>query len=135
MAALTADRNTAAKTLGRRINLLVKAATKIYAGALVAVEAATGYAVPAGDTVGHQVVGRAESQADNTAGGNGAISVNVHKGVFKWVNGAAPAVQATISDTVMVQDDQSVRITSTNSIPAGVLDSIDADGGVWVATL
>lgn len=134
MAALTADRNTAAKTLGRRISLKVKAATKIFAGSIVAVEAATGWAVPAGDTVGHQVVGRAESQVDNSTGANGDKEVVVHKGVFKWNNGAAPVVQATIGDTVMVQDDNAVRITSTNSIPAGVADSIDVDGGVWVAT-
>lgn len=134
MAALTADRNTAAKTTGRRIALKVKAATKIFAGSLVAVEAATGFAVPAGDTVGHQVMGRACGQADNSAGANGAIEVLVEKGVFKWVNGAAPAVQATIGDDIMVQDDQTVRITSTNSIVAGKCDSIDPDGGVWVHT-
>lgn len=135
MAALTVDRNTAAKTLGRRISLKVKAATKIFAGSLVAVEAATGFAVPAADTVGHQVIGRAEEQVDNTAGASGDKEVRAHKGVFKWGNNAgAPVVQATIGDSVMVGDDNSVRITSTNSIPAGIVDSIDPDGGIWVAT-
>jgi len=135
MANLTADRNTAAKTLGRRISLKVKAATKIFAGSIVAVEAATGFAVPAGDVVGHQVVGRAEEQVDNSAGANGDKEVRVSKGVFKWVNNGSAVVQATIGDSVMAADDNSVKPTSTNSIAVGTCDSIDPDGGIWVATL
>jgi len=134
MAALTKDRNTRSAWKGRALSLKVKAATTIYKGALVAVEAATGYAVPAGDTAGHIVVGVCQGIADNAAGANGAIEVEVHTGVFAVNNnGTNPAVQASVGDDAHVTDDNTIRISgSTNSIVAGKIQGIDADGQVLI---
>lgn len=136
MAALTKDRNTQIKTRARSISLKVAATTKIYAGALVSVNA-TGYAIPSADTAGTRVIGRAEELADNTAGADGAKTIRVNKGVHHWNNaGGGPAVdQDDIGKNAMVTDDNTVGESSTNSIVAGVIDEIDADGGIWVATL
>ena len=61
--------------LGNVNELAVKAATKIFEGAAVGIEVATGFVrqLVAGDLF----AGFAESQADNTSGGNGAINARV----------------------------------------------------------
>lgn len=131
MAALTADRNTPSKATFRRVKLKVKGATKIYAGALVAVVG--GYAVPAGDTVGHTVIGRAEDTVDNSAGADGAKEIEVSTGVFKYAT--ATIAQANVGADATVVDDQTLGLAAgtTNDIVAGRIEEIDSDG-VWIAT-
>ncbi|MFH0902761.1 MAG: hypothetical protein V2A73_19190, partial [Pseudomonadota bacterium] len=132
MGALSKDRNTKARHMGVLTTYLVAATTKIYNGSLVAVNS-TGYLVPAADTAALKVVGRAEQQVDNSAGLDGALSCNVLEGVFRWVNGTATVTQAYVGLRCYVQDDQSVAITSTNDIVAGIVTEIDTSG-VWVKT-
>ncbi len=131
MAALTQDRNTAARS-GQQLALPVAAATVIYMGSMVAVDAA-GNAVPASDTAGLKVVGRAMQQVDNSAGLAGDLTVQVDRlAAFKFANSATvPVTAANLFQPVMVADDQTVAATSTNSIAAGVAVQIDPDG-VWV---
>lgn len=133
MAALTTDRNTTRRVILRSIELKVKAATTIYQGSIVAVDA-TGYAVPASDAANLKVVGIAKAKADNSAGADGAVSVVAEKGTFKLANnGVNPVVQATIGAAPQVADDQTVRASgATNAITVGVVDEIDPDGGIWV---
>lgn len=132
MAALATDRNTEKRYLTREVVLKLKAGAKVFKGGMVAVEGASGWAVAAGDTAGHQVVGVAKATVDNTGGANGAKSVIVEKGAFKVGNGTTAVAQAHIGDNVHVEDDQTVRSAgSTNSIVAGVVDQIDSDG-VWI---
>lgn len=127
MAALTKDRNTPRRA-GERLALPVAAATTIYAGALVA-RNASGDAVPAANTAGLVVVGRAEAQADNSAGAAGALMVEVQTGLFAYAH--AGLTRADIGKTVYVADDQTVTLTPGNRVVAGVLVDVD-DDGAWV---
>ncbi len=136
MAALTADRDTPCSYSERTKRLAVKAATKIYAGALVAIDA-TGYALPAADAAGHVVQGRCTVGADNTGGANGAKYVEVDVGVFSYNVSAALLASgwASTGVSVEVQDDNTVALPgdagTVNNIAAGKLEYIDAEGLFW----
>ena len=130
---LTKDRDTREK--GKTIYTWPLAAgVQIYAGALVALNAA-GYAVPGSVATTLKGFGRAEETVDNTGGAAGTVSINVKKGVFHFANSASTD-EITIADTkadCFIVDDQTVAKTNgtnTRSI-AGRVDSVDA-GGVWV---
>ncbi|MDP2168399.1 MAG: hypothetical protein Q8J64_08730 [Thermodesulfovibrionales bacterium] len=133
MAALTADRNTP-KREGDIISMPVAASKKLYAGGLVA-RNANGYATPGATATGLIGLGRAEAQADNSAGANGDISVDVRKGVFRFANssGADTLTRADMGADCYIVDDQTVAKTDgtgTRSVAGKVFD-VDPDG-VWV---
>lgn len=65
----------------------VKASTKIYRGAMTAVDA-NGLAVPVTTATGLTCIGVAIHQADNSAGSNGDIKVQVEAGIFPMANSA-----------------------------------------------
>lgn len=132
MAALTADRNTAARAPNIR-EPRVKASTLIYAGALVALNA--GLAVPASTATGLKVIGRAEHRADNSGGADGAIRVKVGCGCYRFANSASGDLiaAADIGSLCYAVDDQTVAKTdasATRSV-AGTIFDVD-DQGVWV---
>ena len=136
MVALAADRSTESKTTVRAEYHKIAAATKVYLGSMVALNAA-GYLVPASDTAGLKVVGHCDETVDNT-GAAGALSAPVRAGVFKWVNAASgdAIAQADIGRPCYVEDDQTVgNGTDLLGIVAGIVTEIDADGGIWVATV
>lgn len=133
MTALSADRNTPQRS-GDRRRFPVAAATIIYAGAQVAVNAA-GNAVPVSTALGLKGVGRAERRADNSAGAAGDVDVDVSAGIFRFANSAAAdaITQADIGSDCYGVDDQTVAKTDgtgTRSAVGKVFD-VDADG-VWV---
>lgn len=110
------------------------AATKVFAGTLAALDA-NGRMVPAADTAGLRVVGRAEDTFDNSAGAAAAISGVAKRSTFKFANsGTQPLLAADIGKECFVEDDQTVAKTSTNKVKAGRFVALDADGGVWVDT-
>jgi hypothetical protein len=110
----------------------VAASTQIYKGAIVSVSA-TGFLIPAADTVGTLVVGIANANVDNTGGADGALSCLVQKGVAGLRGGATPPTQAHVGRSVEVADDAGINILGTgNSISAGTLDSIGSDGLFYV---
>jgi predicted RecA/RadA family phage recombinase len=129
MAALTAARDTKRRgfdAIVPSLTALQATATTIYAGALVAVNA-TGFAkaAAAGDT---RVIGVAEATSVN-AGADGAVSVRVRRGAFKFANKAGDLVtQALVGTTCYVEDDQTVRLTAAGSIAAGRVLSVDTSG-------
>ena len=127
MCALTANRDTR-EVVGALVSLTVKADTTIYAGALVAVDA-TGYAVPAANTAGLKVLGRAEHKA--LAG----EPLLVKRGVFLFENKAGDlVVAADIGSYCYVGDDETVQHTAnSNAIVAGLVRGVTADG-VYVDT-
>jgi hypothetical protein len=137
--ALSADRNTTYRD-GIELEFPVKAATKIYAGSMVCVGAADGYAIPAADAAGNIFVGVAVEQADNSSGANAAINVRVRrKGVFDFA--ASSILQAHVGDVMYVVDDQTFdETTPGNSVVAGILVKyvsatrgwIDIEAGVRV---
>lgn len=103
MAACTGDRNTPYRE-GIELDFAVKGGGRVFAGAMVAVDG-TGYAVPAGNTAGHKVVGVAMEHVDNGAGSDGAAHVRVRtEGVFEF--GATSISQANVGQTMYVVDDQ-----------------------------
>jgi hypothetical protein len=134
MAALTADRYTLAHDGGAFRTIGVAAGKKIFAGSLV-LASATGMAEPGTVAVGLTALGRAEFQADNSLGVDGAITVKIRRGIFNFASGAgADAITiANIGQTVYVIDDQTVGLTNgTNTrSAAGEVFMVDADG-VWV---
>ncbi len=132
-AALAADRDTSMRA-GDSINIGVAAAKKIYEGALVARDA-NGYATPGATATTLVGIGRAEEQVDNSAGANGAKTVTVRKGIFKFGNSAAAdaITDAVIGTNCYIVDDQTVAKTdgtATRSV-AGKVFKVDSDG-VWV---
>ncbi len=136
MAALTAERSTIKQpvdaVLANTVVLPVAAGKKIFKGGLVVLSA--GYAQPGATAAALVAVGRAEQTVDNTAGANGALTVRVRRGCFKWVNaGADLVVAADLFATCYVTDDQTVSHTSTGKSAAGKVIQIDSDG-VWVET-
>jgi hypothetical protein len=106
----------------------VAASTHIYEGAFVA-DNGSGYAVPMADTAGYLYLGRAQAEADNSAGAAGAIAVNVvpwdadpSQQYQEIACNAGNAARATYLDKhVFFVDDNSVNIASgtSNTIIAG----------------
>lgn len=131
-AALSAARNTPRRA-GDSVVLGVYTGTVIYAGAMVAVNS-SGYAVPAADTSGYQVIGAASATVDNSPyGASGAKSIEVLRGTFRWGNNAG-ITDADIGSFAYAEDDNSVDDDApSQSIIAGVIVDVDSDG-VWVDT-
>lgn len=133
MTALTADRNTHNRE-GEMFNFPVATNIKIFGGSIVMLNAA-GYATNGATATGQIAVGRAEDQVDNTGGADGAKTVNVRAGAFKYANSAAGDLIGIqhIGDTCYIVDDQTVALTDgigTRSA-AGKVVGVDTDG-VWV---
>ena len=131
--ALSGDRNTPRKE-GDIRQFDVAAATKIYAGALVCLNAA-GDAVPGSTATTLTAVGRADQHVDNSGGAAGDLTVDVRRGVFRFGNsaGADEIGAEDIGSTAYVVDDETVALTdgtSTRSV-AGTIYDVDAQG-VWV---
>lgn len=132
MAAATTFIDTPTRT-GTYVYLALAAATIIFAGTLVARDS-NGRAVPASDTAGLRVVGRACQTVDNSAGSAGDLSINVEPGQYLYANSATNALTiASIGKLAVVEDDNTVASTSTNKVSAGrVIDVVTE--GVWIDT-
>ncbi|MDR3561898.1 MAG: hypothetical protein P4N59_10755 [Negativicutes bacterium] len=129
---LTHDRNTPYRSRDF-ITLPIEANTTIFAGSLVAVNAA-GNAVPGSTATTIKAVGRSEQYVVNNPGAAGAQTVTVRRGVFKFANDSAdPVAVANLLANCYITDDQTVAATSatnTKSV-AGKVIEVDSDG-VWV---
>jgi len=132
MPALTTARNTPER-LGDVLAYPVRAATRPIQGGIAVLQA--GHAAPGTAATGLIAIGRFEETVDNTAGANGAVSVLVKRGTFKFGNSSAGDLiaQADVGADCFILDDQTVAKTSatnTRSV-AGKIIAVDADG-VWV---
>lgn len=138
MAALTAPKNVNHLGDSPHIHLLKlpqKAATIIYAGALVVIDA--GYAAPGRTATALIAAGRAERTWNNSSGANGGQTVEVRRGTFAFDNSAAgdAIAQADVGQLCYIVDDQTVAKTSaTNSRSAAgrVVSVSEGDGKVYV---
>lgn len=136
MAALAADRKTdivAGGSSRYRFNK-VGAAVKPYKGGLACWNA-TGYLVPGAATLGFKCAGIFQETVDNSAGAAGALEAKYLTGVSaKLKNSATSAIaQADIGNPCYIEDDQTVRkAPGAAGVVAGIIESIDADGGIWV---
>lgn len=134
MAALAQDRNTRNRQIERTADVPVAASTTIYKGAMVSSNA-TGFAVPASDTAAEVVIGIADFQVDNSAGADADLTVRVSKGVFAISTLGTVIDQADLGRPVYVSDDNNVEKIAgvANNIPAGYLDEIEVDTGLfWI---
>ncbi|MBV1917609.1 MAG: hypothetical protein KUG65_06065 [Sphingomonadaceae bacterium] len=131
--ALAADRNTPRREGGLEGHP-VKAATQIFAGALVCLDAA-GWLVPGSVSTTLKALGRADKHVDNSAGANGDLTAPVRRGVFHWKNSAAAdeITRAEIGDTAYIVDDETVAKTdgTASRSAAGIIIDVDAQG-VWI---
>tara|TARA_R110000787_G_scaffold168855_6_gene281579 strand:- start:8070 stop:8480 length:411 start_codon:yes stop_codon:yes gene_type:complete len=130
MTALAKDRNTPEKAGDLRVDP-VKAATQIFAGSLVCLDA-SGYAVPGATATTLKARGRAEENVNNSAGADGDLSVKTKKGTFVFANSAAgdEITAADIENTCYIVDDQTVAKTdgTASRSAAGKIISVDAAG-------
>lgn len=110
MAALVRNAPRTALTHGRRFRDPVAAATRIFAGAMVALNAA-GNAIPAIPTA-TRMRGVALAEADNSAGAIGAVSVEIERGPFLVANNGS-VTRTHIGGTVFVVDDNTVGAAGT----------------------
>lgn len=133
MTVLAADRLTPERR-NKQFSFGVEAATKIFAGSIVCLNAA-GNATKGITSTTLKTVGVAIEQADNSAGAAGALQVPVERGLFRFANSAAgdAIALANVGASCYIVDDQTVALTSggsTRSI-AGTVRDVDAQG-VWV---
>lgn len=134
MAALTKGRNTP-QAIGDIRSGSVAASTQIFQGALVMINAA-GFIVEGQVATGLIGVGRAEEHIDNSAGSNGDVVADYRPGTFRFDNSAGgdEITDADRGKPCYAVDDQTVAKTDGSAArsPAGTVDHVDANGGVWV---
>ncbi len=129
--ALTAARNT--KRLATPLqyatqrNLTILDEEVIYQGGLVALNTSTGEVQMASDTAGLQVLGVATQTVDNAD--DGEVLAPPAVGVFCFASSGIAATDK--GKTVYVYDDQTVALTTTNYVVAGVLVDYTSEGA-WV---
>lgn len=128
--ALTADRDTPERE-AKLFYYKIAAGKKCFAGG-IAVRNSTGYAQPGTTATGLVSLGRLEDYVDNTAGGDGDLSVTVREGTFRWKNSAVADLItiADLGEACYIVDDETVAKTSggnTRSI-AGIIRDVDDDG-------
>lgn len=115
---------------------LLAATTTIEHAGLVATNA-NGELLNAADTAGLTVVGRAPRRMVNSAGAAAKISppARAEAGIFRFnTTGGSAIVAADVGKNCFVLNSTTVVKTggTVNAIVAGVVDSIDPDGGIWV---
>ncbi len=109
----------------------VAAATLIYGGALVCLDAA-GNAVPGSATTGLIARGVAKATKDNTDGIAGDLSVTTQSGIFGFKNKSGDLVTAAeIGDVCYISTDEEVCKTASGKSVAGVVEFLEA-GLVYV---
>lgn len=138
MTALAQDRNTPRKVVERALaeDALIAPTTTIFNGALVSANA-NGELRAAGDVAATTVLGVAPRKMVNAGGAAAKVTpkASVLAGIFKFkTSGGSALTAADIGKNAFVLDDQTLVRTggTVNAIVAGVVDSMDPDGDVWV---
>ncbi len=130
--ALNKPRDTIERS-GVLLSIPVAAGAILYQGALVAVTA-TGFASPGAVATTLKGAGRAETTVDNTGGADGAKSITVKRGVFRFKNHGADAItQADLLADCFIVDDETVARTNGGNTRsrAGKIVGVEATG-IWV---
>jgi hypothetical protein len=113
--------------------------TTLFVGALAALNAsgfltpgATATTLTAVGVIGEQPHLRPADRYTNS-GSNGAQTLVVQKGTFKFNNDAGDPLDAADRDKVCyITDDETVSATATGKSIAGIFRGLDDDGGAWV---
>jgi hypothetical protein len=144
MAALTNSRNTPELADSGRMQVYpVEAATTVYLGGIVALNAA-GNAVPASSTAGLRTIGRAEmtyngapGQDAVNAGAAGAVSIIARRGVFMYSVNDGSIGEAQIGALAFAVDDNSVSASDGSGATAVNAQSttFPASGSAQIVTV
>jgi hypothetical protein len=133
--ALSGPRDTKALGDNKARDLPVTTNLYVKQGGLVVMYG--GYARPGRTATTDYCVGVAQADADNTGGADGAISVRVERGIFRFKNSTSgdAITRSDIGATCYIVDDEQVAKTNgTNTrSAAGKVWDVDALG-VWVET-
>lgn len=132
MTALAADSQREKRGIGRVFHVPMKASTTIFKGGLVAIEAASGFAIPASDTAATPVIGVAiEKKVSGGANGDTIIRVMADA---EWLFVASSITQAMLGTDMVVVDDNTVddAAGATNDIVAGKLTEFVTTTKGWV---
>lgn len=135
MAALTADRkNEFAAGGGERYREGGVAANAVIKKGALLCKNVAGYIVPAVNTLNFKVIGIAQNATDATglADGIGRVMYLTHCSVKMVNDGVSPIVQASLFGSVYVKDDQTVQTAAGNGVIAGIAESIESDGQIFV---
>jgi hypothetical protein len=111
-------------------NYPVKGTTKIWPGAIVCLNA-SGLAIPGATATSLIAVGIALELADNSAGADSAITVQVEQGVHDFTNSAAgdAIAQADVGKDCYIVDDQTVAKTDGSAARSRAGKVIRIEGG------
>jgi hypothetical protein len=125
--ALSADREVKFYASQELIELGVDDNVLIYKGALVGLNAGTGYARPL--SAGDAFVGLAFKQADNTITGHtaGGVSTKLHQNI----DAVLPLAGVTITDIgaeVYASDDATLTLTATGNSRIGRIVAVEGTG-------
>ena len=128
--ALTKDRGTPQRANDLRSDPMA-AAVKIYAGAIVMLNAA-GEALPGTAATGLTPRGVAQAQVDNSAGIAGDQSITSRNGCHRFLNDAS-ITRADIGATAYVVDDETVANSDGGGTRSALGTIVDVEAvGVWV---
>jgi hypothetical protein len=109
--------------------LPVKASVHIYAGAMIGPDA-NGRMAPASSSI--RPTHRAEEEADNSSGGEGAITVKCRRGVFRYKNNDSIAAANRYQSCYCVDDFTVAKSDNSDArVLAGTIVDVDSVG-VWV---
>jgi hypothetical protein len=129
----SAGRNTPRRD-GRFVSHPLSAGKTIYAGTLVTLLAASGYACPGGTASCGNAVGVA-TETVVSGGVDGDMQVPTERGCFRFANSASTDLIARkdIGNVCYIVDDQTVAKTDNSAARkvAGTIVDVD-DVGVWV---
>lgn len=132
MTAATKNTNTPQRA-GNSRGYGVSASTHCYAGTLAVLSG--GFVEPATTATGLIPVGVFKAEYDNSSGGDGDLTAEVDRGIYRFANSAAAdaITNAEIGTVCYAVDDLTVAKTDGTSTrsPAGIVDHVD-DSGVWV---
>ncbi|HEX7684358.1 MAG TPA: hypothetical protein VF446_12635 [Trinickia sp.] len=105
-----------------------------YAGALIAIDSATGFAGPCTGAATQTVVGVAEVRLSTIGLANGAVTIKVRRGCFRFANDAAPNAygMADIGSVAHALDDATISKAAGALARAGTVCDIDPSGDVWI---
>ncbi len=122
--ALSANRELQFYTSRELIDLPVDDNVNIYKGALVGLNASTGYARPL--TAGDAFLGVAYAQADNTVSGHsaGGVAVRLHQDI-DIIHVLSGVAQTNVGAVVYASDDGTLTLTASGNSRVGRIVAVE----------
>lgn len=133
MTAATSDRDTQRRE-AVTFDYPALGGVEFYVGAQVAIDSATGFACPCTGIATQTVVGVAQERVNTVGVANGAVTVKVRRGCFRFSNDAAPNSYSVsdIGSIAHALDDATVSKAAAALAKSGIVRDIDPTGDVWI---